>query len=204
MDSIMTETMALFPLPLVVFPGATHTLKIFEPRYLDMVSDCMRNDRGFGITLSFEEDDETVAFAEIGTVMKIVDWDQAADGILTIKVLGLKKFKIEDYIVGQNDLIMGELVFLDEEQTSSIPSSLNELIEMGMSLHERAVSPMVREDVDWRDALWVGNRLAELLPLNLEQQQAALALNDPMERLQMFSSLFSGEDVDIELVDREE
>ncbi|MBT5231254.1 MAG: peptidase S16 [Methylococcales bacterium] len=200
----MTETMALFPLPLVVFPGATHTLKIFEPRYLDMVSDCMRNDRGFGITLSFEEDDETVAFAEIGTVMKIVDWDQAADGILTIKVLGLKKFKIEDYIVGQNDLIMGELVFLDEEQTSSIPSSLNELIEMGMSLHERAVSPMVREDVDWRDALWVGNRLAELLPLNLEQQQAALALNDPMERLQMFSSLFSGEDVDIELVDREE
>ena len=45
------QELPLFPLNSVVFPGGALPLRLFEPRYLDMVKDCMRNEHGFGIVL---------------------------------------------------------------------------------------------------------------------------------------------------------
>lgn len=196
------QTLALFPLPLVVFPGAIHTLRIFEPRYLDMVSDCMRNERGFGITLSFEEDAQTVAFAEIGTLVRIIDWGQADNGMLSIRVQGQQKFCVHDYRVGNNDLILAEIEDIPAEKAMTIGPDQHELIEVGQLLQAREVMPAEHDKWQWRDAVWASYRLAELLPLTLEQQQAALALPDATARFQMLSALFSSEELDLEVSKR--
>ena len=71
----------IFPLRTILFPDSQLPLRIFEPRYLDMVSSCMRSNKEFGIVLSRKVPKpgmlETYA---TGTLAKIIDWNQGDDG----------------------------------------------------------------------------------------------------------------------------
>ena len=86
----------LFPLGTVLFPGGPLPLRIFEPRYLDMVSDCLRNDKAFGVCLIKDgrEVGEPAQPFDVGTMAKIVDWDRTDDGLLAITALGTSRFRI--------------------------------------------------------------------------------------------------------------
>ena len=68
----------LFPLNAVLFPGGPLPLRIFEPRYLDMVSRCMREQTGFAVVLlgEGEEASAVTSFAATGTEARIVDFDR--------------------------------------------------------------------------------------------------------------------------------
>ena len=68
----------LFPLNVVLFPEGEIKLRIFEPRYLDMVSNCLKNDSGFGICLLQEEvsSENSIDFFLMGSYAKIINWDQ--------------------------------------------------------------------------------------------------------------------------------
>jgi len=69
-----------------VLPGGILPLRIFEPRYLDMVRDCFKQQSGFGVCLikaGAEVGDTAVPLA-YGTLVDIVDWDQDDSGLLTI------------------------------------------------------------------------------------------------------------------------
>ena len=80
----------LFPLNTVLFPGGPLPLRIFEPRYLDMVSRCLREQTGFAVVLIGEGNEATGAtqFVAIGTEARIVDFDRLEDGLLGISCLG--------------------------------------------------------------------------------------------------------------------
>ncbi|MGH8075482.1 MAG: LON peptidase substrate-binding domain-containing protein, partial [Lysobacter sp.] len=84
----------LFPLPTVLVPGASLGLRIFEPRYLDLVRECGRNESGFGICLVIdgEATGETGAAAAYGTEALIEDFDTGDDGLLTLRVRGARRF----------------------------------------------------------------------------------------------------------------
>ena len=86
----------LFPLKMVLLPGNTLSLKIFETRYLDMIAHCMREDSSFGIVSIFrgEETLSDTDIHSIGTTAKISDWQTRADGLLGVTVLGLERFEI--------------------------------------------------------------------------------------------------------------
>ena len=81
---------ALFPLNTVLFPEGELQLRLFEPRYLDMVSNCLQTDTGFGICLirNGQEAGVPAEFFPMGTYAKIIDWDQMPDGLLGITVRG--------------------------------------------------------------------------------------------------------------------
>ncbi|HEY0720771.1 MAG TPA: LON peptidase substrate-binding domain-containing protein, partial [Gammaproteobacteria bacterium] len=88
----------LFPLHSVLFPGGPLALRIFEPRYLDMVSRCMREECAFGISL-IQEGDEVGDAAqpyEIGTLARISYFERRPDGLLGITVRGEQRFRIID------------------------------------------------------------------------------------------------------------
>src|SRR5450631_3744001 len=85
---------ALFPLHTVLFPGGPLPLRIFEPRYIDMVRKSLREDTAFGVVLidGGSETGASAATASIGTSARIADFYPLPDGLLGITCLGLSKF----------------------------------------------------------------------------------------------------------------
>ncbi|MGB4247606.1 MAG: LON peptidase substrate-binding domain-containing protein, partial [Pseudohongiellaceae bacterium] len=79
------ETIALFPLKSVLFPGGRLPLQIFEQRYLNLVSHALKTDTGFGVCL-LKDGDEVAKVGvkqqvhRVGTYAKVVDWDQLPNG----------------------------------------------------------------------------------------------------------------------------
>ncbi|MDE0348137.1 MAG: LON peptidase substrate-binding domain-containing protein, partial [Gammaproteobacteria bacterium] len=90
-----TREIPLFPLGQVLFLGGSMSLRIFEPRYVDMVSRCMREDSGFGVVLIREGRDTWAGndaghpdIFNIGTFARIVDFDSSQGGLFNIKIQG--------------------------------------------------------------------------------------------------------------------
>ena len=93
-----TKVIPIFPLDLVLFPNQDLPLRIFEPRYKQMVDDCMLGGKEFGICLG--HDSATLsnwqAPYDIGTIAKIVDCKDvdSTSGHLFLNVRGRRKFRI--------------------------------------------------------------------------------------------------------------
>ncbi|MGR8948097.1 MAG: LON peptidase substrate-binding domain-containing protein [Gammaproteobacteria bacterium] len=99
--------LSLFPLQTVLFPGNKLPLRIFEPRYVDLIGRCMREQQGFGI-VGIESGQEAGTIPEIfsvGTEVGIIDFDQGADGFLNILVEGRQRFRIESSRVREDNLL---------------------------------------------------------------------------------------------------
>lgn len=92
----MNRTLPLFPLDTVLFPGAPASLQIFEPRYREMLRDCMAGDRKFGIVL-IKSGRSTGPGAEpykVGTMAHILDIGAPRRGAIPIEVVGESRFRI--------------------------------------------------------------------------------------------------------------
>ena len=107
----------LFPLPLVLLPGEILPLRIFEPRYLEMVAECMKNNSLFGITPEIKNNLQNLS---IGTSAEIISWEKSEDKTLHIIAKGKDKFKISNFEVLKSGLKIGETVFFKE--TDPTPS----------------------------------------------------------------------------------
>lgn len=86
----------LFPLPVVLFPGATLPLHIFEPRYRRMVARCLEFDRRFGL-LHHDADDQGPFMNEtdrVGCIAEIERFQPLPDGRSLIRVRGVHRFRI--------------------------------------------------------------------------------------------------------------
>jgi Lon protease-like protein len=94
---LATSELPLFPLSSVLFPGGTLGLRLFEPRYLDLVKRCGRSGEGFGICLILQgqEAGAPAIPAAVGTEAAIVDFAMTDDGLLGITVEGRRRFHVE-------------------------------------------------------------------------------------------------------------
>lgn len=178
--------MPLFPLASVLFPGGRLQLRIFEPRYLDLVRECTRHDTGFGVCLILDgkEVGEPALPAAIGTIARIGDFHRGDDGLLAIVAEGGARFRVARSRARADGLLRGDVEIWAHEPEQPVPvefallqTILERLIET-MAPHWRA-APRSAYD----DASWLGFRLAELLPLDASEQQRMLELQDPLRRL---------------------
>jgi len=186
----------LFPLHTVLFPGGVLPLRIFEPRYLDMVSECLRAESPFGVCLIREgrETGTAAAIHEIGTLVRISWFEQRADGLLGISVDGQRRFRVCAQTVQPDQLLRGRVELLAEEKSSPLPQRYAALAELLQTLFEQLGSPYTRLRAQYADAVWVGARLCELLPLDLAIKQRLLQLDDPLERLERLQAAISAGD----------
>lgn len=176
----------LFPLRTVLFPGGALPLRIFEPRYLDMVSDCLRQGSGFGVCLisAGSETGPAAEPCELGTVGEISYWQKLPDGLLGITVRGQQRFRILRHEVRPNQLSVGEVELLPAEPRAPVPAKYAGLVALLRDIMSNVGHPYTTLPKDYDDASWVGYRLSELLPISLSQKQALLALEEPLERLE--------------------
>lgn len=186
----MNDTISLFPLGTVLFPDGPLPLRVFEPRYLDMVSRCLKEEAEFGVILLMSGSEIGEAeTAAIGTRARILDWYQGSDGILGITAVGTERFVLQSSARQPDGLYVGEVKQLAPEPQCELPEeyqSMAALLEVIINDLGKLYEAL---DKDYRDATWVGRRFAEILPIALEEKQHCLEMNDPLERLRYIRPL---------------
>lgn len=187
----MTE-LALFPLQTVLFPGGRLAVRVFEKRYLDMVTACMKADREFGVCLIKRGTEVGVAAEpqEVGTFARVMQCDMERAGILNIVMRGTGRFRAGTLRVQKDQLLLADVERLADAGTMALPERHERLREALRHVLEQAGEASYFPPPCWDDAAWVSGRLAELLPLPLGLKQALLELDDLGMRLDVLAELF--------------
>jgi Lon protease-like protein len=184
---VVTVELALFPLQTVLFPGGRLSLKIFEPRYLDLIARCGRSGEGFGICLIADGDEvgTPATPAAMGTEARIVDFAQTEDGLLAITVEGGRRFRIESTRAQADGLVVGQVHWLAEAPAQP-PRAEHALLSVLLAriMDKAGIDHAGAGKGDLADAAWIAWRLGEWLPLDNGERQRLLELDDPHARLQ--------------------
>lgn len=182
----------LFPLNTVLFPGCILDLQIFEARYLDMVSACMKRGEGFGVVTIIEGQEVGEAasrFSALGCEALIRDFQQRSNGLLGIRVEGGRRFHVGAVEVQPDQLTLAAVDWLDEPHDAPL---LAEHADLAALLAALAEHPLVA-GLDMGGAVGsqqaLANQLAYLLPFAPEQKLQLLQLDDPLRRLEQIQVL---------------
>ncbi|MCE0494346.1 LON peptidase substrate-binding domain-containing protein [Vibrio salinus] len=165
------EDIMLFPLGSIVLPEGKMKLRIFEPRYRRMLSECGKQGKGFGICLFDSKAPENInPLSEYGCYVKVVDFKSLSDGILGITVSGMKRFKIIGVRKESDNLRIASVEWVPNweyvelgHQYQSMADKLQEIYrqfpEIGNLYQQRFLD----------DLSWVTQRWLELIPLSNQQ-----------------------------------
>lgn len=175
----------IFPLGSVLFPGGPLQLRIFERRYLDMVTRCLREDLGFGVCLIADGREVGVPATPcpIGTLARIIDWNTLPDGLLGITAIGGERFRLDQTERGENGLLWADVELIASVPAPPLPEQpkeLSALLDQIFALEGLGYEHVQRNE---DDPHWLSWRLAEVLPISPEDKYALLALDDPYQRL---------------------
>ncbi len=176
----------LFPLRTVLYPGGPLPLRIFEPRYLDMISDCLKRDVPFGVLLirSGSEAGPATTY-QVGTLARITDWYQGSDGLLGVTAVGGQRFRLMSAKRQPDGLNIGEIQLLEHESRYSLPEEYQPLARILAGVLDDLGRLYESLDRQYDDAGWVGYRFAEILSISPEQKQSCLESDDAIERLHL-------------------
>jgi Lon protease-like protein len=184
------NSIALFPLNIVLFKDGPLPLRIFETRYVDMVRRCMRESQSFGVVLIRAGNEVGPAETfEVGTLAKIVDFHQLSDGLLGLSCTGLGRFRIRSRSCQADGLNLAEVDWLMPEPSVAVPARHARLAELLKNVLPQLGEVYEGIEMHLDDAAWVGHRLAEILPIPLADKQACLELDDPLQRLDVLGPL---------------
>ena len=183
------EDLPIFPLRTILFPDSKLPLRIFEPRYIDMVSRCMREDSEFGIILSRESTDPKMFETyDTGTLAKIIDWDQGEDGLLGITTIGTQKFRLKGLNKQEDGLNIGAIERIEREGDYKPTKEFKHLVELLQAILDD-INIYGDDDKNFDSAAWISYRFAEILPLRIEDKQKCLEIDDPIIRLNFLEPL---------------
>lgn len=179
------STVPLFPLSTVLFPDGPLPLRVFEPRYLAMVSRCLREDAEFGVVLILNgKDTGHVETSDVGTLARIIDWYQGSDGILGITARGTRQFRLHEVSRQPDGLYIGEVELLPEAARRPLPEEFKPMATLLASVIDDLGRLYDAIEKRYDDAAWVACRLAEIVPMSPADKQRCLELTDPVELLQ--------------------
>ena len=182
----------LFPLRTVLFPGGPLPLRIFESRYIDMISQCMKSDSPFGVLLIREGSEAGLATThEVGTLATITDWYQGSDGLLGVTAVGGSRFRLLSGRQQANGLNIGNIDVIPPEPMMTLPdeyASLRKILEGVLDDLGRLYESLERR---FDDAVWVTYRLVEILPIELAEKQQFLESSDTLARLKLIDELLN-------------
>jgi hypothetical protein len=161
-------------------------LQIFEARYLDMVSRCMKQGEGFGVVCILEGQEVGEAaghFSAIGCEARICDFQQRPNGLLGIRVEGGRRFRVRRAQVLPDQLTVAEVDWLEEAAEQPLGHEHADLVALleALAEHPLVAALGMTDAVSGQAAL--ANQLAYLLPLALEQKLQLLELATPQARL---------------------
>lgn len=193
----MTSPIPLFPLPLVVFPGAVQALHIFEPRYRRLLADALAGDGQFGVVCVLPGQDEgALPEGTVGCLVHIESAMQLPDGRSNIMVIGGARFQLRGYEGRDTPYYVGRTVpYADlpegpePEATASEVRALFERAGRASRTIQNEPTPVPELPAE---APALSFAVAQYLDLPLEERQALLASPSPAERLARLRDLLAG------------
>ncbi|MEO6120046.1 MAG: LON peptidase substrate-binding domain-containing protein [Terriglobales bacterium] len=185
----MSDLLPLFPLDLVLFPETPLPLHIFEPRYKEMIGECLREKRTFGMLRSNGQ-----KIASAGCTAEIIDLLRTyPDGRLDILAIGRRRFHVIE-VNDERSFFRGQVEYFDDEPEAS-PADFKRdkdlrqsTLEMHGELEKLASLDALRLDPDNPD---VSFQLAAQLPTDLDFKQALLEMRSERERLQVLLDYYA-------------
>ena len=212
------QSLPLFPLGSVLFPGGLLPLRIFEVRYLDMIGKCHRHGAPFGVVSLIEGSEvrkpataaeETPGapsgdgfavevFNVVGTLALITECSAPHPGLMMVRCTGQQRFTITRREKLKHGLWVADVAYLPDDQTITIPDDLKPAADaLGgviKALQGRAMPademPML-PPYQLEDCAWVANRWCELLPMPPDVKQRLMALDNPLVRLELVSDMLA-------------
>ncbi len=183
----------LFPLQAVLFPGGLLSLKVFEARYLDLISACLRENKPFGV-VSLRQGGEVrkhggpVVTEPIGTLAELIEVDSAQHGILQVRCRGTQRFEVIAKEQQPDGLWLAQARMLDDDEAAAPSEALIETVR-GLAnaiatLKQQGAEPFLKP-FKFDSAGWVANRWCEILPISIAAKQKLMELPDPQVRLQL-------------------
>lgn len=165
-------------------------LRIFESRYIDMVSSCMKSGSPFGALL-IRDGAETGAATtyNVGTLARITDFYQGSDGLLGVTALGEQRFQLIGAERQADGLNLGDIKLLPAEDPVPLPEEFAALSQILSNVLDDLGRLYESIDRQLDDAVWVTYRFLEILPIDLQQKQLSLESTDTAARLTLVDEL---------------
>jgi Lon protease-like protein len=193
----------LFPLSGVLMPYGRMPLQIFEPRYLDLVRDCMKTDSAFGVVWIrrgaevAQRGSASPQLGDYGTTARIVDWDQLPNGLLGLTIQGGQRFDLGATAVRANGLVVGQVALRPQLEPVAMEPRWQSLLDILHSLETHPHIQRMALQLDYDDAWQVACTLIQLLPLDeaLKYQLLGIdSIESVMVELDAILNQISGED----------
>jgi len=170
----------LFPLDLVLFPGTPLPLHIFEPRYKEMIGECLANHAPFGVVRALEQ-----GIAEIGCTAEIVAVTKKySDGRLDLVVEGRSRFEVLE-LNQERSFLRAEIMPIPDEPGVPAQADTERAIKLLREILTLAGAAQELPDPN-QEAL--SYHLAGALPLDLDFKQSLLAMRSESQRMQSLAS----------------
>ncbi|GAC1662808.1 MAG: LON peptidase substrate-binding domain-containing protein [Candidatus Acidiferrum sp.] len=170
------DRIPLFPLNVVLFPGALLPLHIFEPRYREMTKRCLKNKSEFGMLLATSSGVSRVGCtAEITKVVK-----RHTDGRMDIVVVGRERFRVTE-LFSEDPLLEGVVDYLEDRELSSVADVQHELLALYETCHTMVFNDYPR-GLEQEPAESFSFLVADKLPIDLLWKQQVLELRSEADR----------------------
>jgi len=201
--ALTLQSLPLFPLDTVLFPGGVLPLRIFEVRYLDMIGRCHKTGAPFGVVLltqgsEVRQPGGTEAFCQVGTLATITELETPRAGLMMIRASGAQRFRITSSDQLRHGLWIADVQRLEADMAVSIPDDLKNTADaLGKLIHSLQLKSPTPDRMPlqgpWQldDCGWVANRWCELLPLPMPLKQRLMELDNPLVRLELVSDVLS-------------
>lgn len=202
--ALTLQSLPLFPLGTVLYPGGVLPLRIFEVRYLDMVNRCHRAGAPFGVVSLTQGQEvrrpgaEREAFAEVGTIASISSLEQPGPGLMVVRAVGQQRFRIRDSEQLKHGLWVANVEQIAADQSVPVPDDLQptatalaNLIQRVREKGEGAEPLPIQEPLRFDDCAWVANRWCELLPMPVQLKQRLMELENPLVRLELVTDVLA-------------
>lgn len=180
-------TLPLFPLNTILFPGGVLALKVFEQRYMDMAKRCLQDQSPFGVCLIKEGSEvaSPVVPHSIGTLARIDTWDMQQLGVLHVRAIGLQRFQILEYQTEADGLLIAQALKLPLEPATPLPAEHAPCAAVLKHIMTHVGATKFEPPFGFDDGVWVGYRLAEIMPIKSGAKQSMLEMNDTQIRLEV-------------------
>ena len=202
--TLTLQSLPLFPLSAVLYPQGLLLLRVFEVRYLDMVSKCRKAGAPFGV-VSLTQGQEVrqpgggpEAFSRVGTLATLLDVEQPQPGLLLLRATGAQRFRITSSDQLKHGLWVADVEAMMPDMSVPIPDDLKptadalERLIQSLQLKADQPGPMpLLPPWQLEDCGWVANRWCELLPLPVALKQRLMELDNPLVRLELVSDVLS-------------
>lgn len=177
----MSSLVPLFPLDVVLFPGSPLPLHIFEPRYKEMIGECLMSKTDFGVVRAEKDGVAQIGCtAEILAVTKTYD-----DGRMDIVAQGRKRFELLE-VNQERTFLRGEVLFVPDE----LDKPAADQVQQAVKLHAEILSLAgARQDLPEEETS-LSYHLAGSLPLDLDFKQSLLVMRSEAQRIQALTTYF--------------